>query len=171
MELAYSRLNHMIDFATRTELRIVTTFTFLLLISDRILYYLLLLFTGSVDLGTPFYFDLNIIDQLFLTVIIGPIFETVIFHFILIELLLYLFRRNQFCNYFVIIISALLFSASHYYSFDYLIIAFTGGVILSTAYIVAKFRNMLPFAIVFLIHVTYNLISLLYYGLKNGMLF
>lgn len=157
--------------ATNTALKIIFIFTLLLLVTEKITSELLVLIFGSINLGTLLYLDLSFYDQFFWTVIMGPLAETVIFHFIIMEVLLYLFRNVQYKDFWVIFISALIFGFSHFYSIDYVIITFFGGMILSTAYIVAKNRKMIPFVIVFFVHALYNFVSLLEYGYKNNLIF
>ncbi len=74
-------------------------------------------------------------------------------------------------NSLVILISAFFFGLSHHYSIEYIIITFVSGIILSSAYMVAKNRKMLPFVVVYFIHALFNLISLIEFGYKNELLF
>jgi len=154
-----------------TEIGIISVFTLLLFLIERLTVKIIVFFSGTINMGSPKYLNLSFIDQLFWTVIMGPIAETVIFHFILIEILIFIFRQKAMKNFFVVIISAFFFGLSHYYSIEYIIITFVSGLVLSTAYILAKNRNMLPFVVVYFIHALFNLISLMEFGYKNELLF
>lgn len=161
------KMSYLFTIVTSNEFKMVVTFTLLLIVVKRIIIGLIMFMFGSINMGNPFFWDLSLSEQFVLAVIIGPIIETLIFHFVLIELLLYLLKKTIYRNYFVIVISAFLFSMVHYYSFSYLILSFFVGIIFSSAYIVAVKRGMLPFAIVFLIHSFSNFLSFLYLVLRN----
>ncbi len=105
--------------------------------------------------------DLSFEKLIIVVVIIGPVLETIIFHFLLLELLLYIFSKNSYRFFIVVVISSLLFSLTHNFSAYYLITTFLGGIIYSTSYIIAKNKNMIPFFVVFLIHSISNLAAIL----------
>jgi uncharacterized protein len=155
------RIYNLITLTTRNAFMLILTFVLLLIISDRIITGVLSLI-GNLDMGSPFYFDIGLLEQFFLAVIFTPIVETIIFHFMLLELLLFLFKNAKYKEYWVVLISAIPFSLSHFYSTHYIIYSFFAGIILSTAYLVARKKEMLPFAVVFIIHACYNLISFTY---------
>lgn len=155
------------NFICANEIRLVASFVFLSVISDFLLIRLFILFFGPLDMGSPFFLEMDMYSQFIWTVVYGPIIETVIFHLILIELFLYIFKRSKYGNHFSVIITAILFSMTHYYSIHYIVITLFFGIILGTAYIIAKTRNMLPFLVVFFIHAIYNGISLIVFGLTN----
>lgn len=161
------KLSNLFSAATSNEIRMIVTFTLFLIVVKRIIIGFTILIFGSINMGDPFFWEISLFEQFVLAVIIGPIIETLIFHLILIEILLHLFRKAFYRYHFVIIISAALFSFMHYYSVSYLILSFFAGVVFSTAYIVAMKRGMLPFAIVFVIHSFSNLLSFLYLALRN----
>ncbi len=156
------------NFISANEIRLVSSFVVISVISNFLLVRLFILFFGALDMGSPFFLEMDMSAQFIWTVVYGPIIETVIFHLILIELFLYIFKSTKYGYLFSVMITAILFSMSHYYSLHYIVITFFLGIILGTAYIVAKTRDMLACLVVFLIHAIYNGISLILYGLTNN---
>ena len=94
--------------------------------------------------------------EFFIGVIIGPALETIIFHFILMELLLFIFQKSRSKYFLVILISSLIFAITHRLQIHFFIISFIGGIAFSSAYIIAKIKNMIPVVIVFFIHALAN---------------
>ena len=171
MNKAQIKIFNIYEWAINSEVKLILTFSFILILVERISVKLIIFFSGSINLGKPEYLDLGLTDQFFWTVLLVPAAESFIFHFILIEIFLYLFKMNRLKNYLAISFSALLFSLFHFYSIDYMIIAFFCGLILSSCYIVAKQRDMLAFIIVLIVHSFYNLISLAIYGFNTDMIY
>ncbi|MGF1587045.1 MAG: type II CAAX prenyl endopeptidase Rce1 family protein [Bacteroidales bacterium] len=165
------KFNRLFDKLTSTAIGIIFTFSLILLGTERLIAKLIFLINGSINNGAPFYLEMSLIDQFIWTVIMGPLFETIIFHFILMEILIHIFNKVAYGNWWVVSISAILFGSIHYYSIDYIIIAVIAGVVLSIAYIVAKKRNMIAFLVVFAIHAIHNFISWSLYGYKAGLIF
>lgn len=155
------KIYNMFALLTRNAFLFILTFVLLLIISDIIITGVLFLI-GKLDAGVQFFHDLDLIEQIFWGVIFGPIVETIIFHFLLLELLLHMFKKTKHKEYWVILISAIPFSLIHYYSIQYKIYSFFAGIIFSSAYITARKKNMLPVAVVFMIHALYNLIAFSY---------
>jgi len=99
-----------------------------------------------------------------IVVILGPLIETLLFQFLLIELVILLFksikiRGGQFIG---VLVSSFLFAAAHPYSFIYLLSAFLSGVIYGFFYIISKNRKGLNgFLVVYIVHSFYNLIVFL----------
>ncbi|MGF1587044.1 MAG: type II CAAX prenyl endopeptidase Rce1 family protein [Bacteroidales bacterium] len=166
--LYYNKIKNynIITSITRNPFLLILTFILLLVISNTIITGVLFLI-GQLDAGPQFYHELNFAEQIFWGVVFGPIVETIIFHFLLMELLLFIFKKTKNQEYWVVLISAIIFSLIHYYSIQYRIYSFFAGIIFSSAYLVARKNKMLPFAVVFIIHSVYNLISFSYiYFLK-----
>jgi len=86
----------------------------------------------------------------------APLLETLIFQYFLIE---YVFV-NKLKKY-AIVLSALSFGLTHYYSIYYIILSFFAGLVLSYTYVFAKNKNLKPspFFIVFIVHLICNLLS------------
>lgn len=98
----------------------------------------------------------NMAERIIIMGIIGPAIETIIFHFLLMELLLFIFIKSTNRYLFVIIISSLIFAITHDLQIHSLISAFIGGILLSSSYIIAKVKNMIPVLVVFFIHALAN---------------
>lgn len=92
-------------------------------------------------------------------VIIGPIFETLVFNSFLNEVLIKIIPKKIV----VIIISSLAFSLMHDYSYIYMISTFLAGLILNTFYF--HLRNeygiWIAFLVTLMLHVNHNLIGIL----------
>jgi uncharacterized protein len=117
--------------------------------------------TGTGDISNEFISNMGFEEQIIIAVIIGPALETIIFHFLLLELLLYVFKNWNYRYLFAVIISAVIFSLTHNWEVHYLIFSLIGGLIFSTSYIIAKVKNMIPVVVVFSIHAISNLMSTL----------
>lgn len=93
-----------------------------------------------------------------LVVIIGPLFETLLFQEICISAIRALMHRPKHNLYLSVIISASLFSITHTYSVYYILYSFVSGLIFALAYYVAIYRRQSAFFTIFLIHSIWNLI-------------
>jgi len=96
----------------------------------------------------------------FLTVVFSPIVETLIFQFIVIEVVLYVFNKFKWKNSILISIgiSGLAFGLSHSYNIYYIIVTFIIGVLYAFYYVVAKnIRSLNPFWTVTFLHTLSNL--------------
>lgn len=102
----------------------------------------------------------NKVIVFFVSIVIAPIFETAIFFSLLFYLCIY-FRKNahikQYIFYIYILLSALLFSLNHSFSWFYIIITFISGIMYATIYYKAYAKRYSPFKGVVLIHSLYNL--------------
>lgn len=89
-----------------------------------------------------------------LSVIIGPIIESFLFQYLIIEIL-YIFKIIKV--EIILIISALAFSLSHYYNFIYILITFISGLIYASYYIYLKIeKKKFPFLYILALHSLYN---------------
>jgi uncharacterized protein len=97
----------------------------------------------------------GIVGRLILGSIIAPIFETALFQ----ALPIYLLRGKFGVSWPVVLIaSAGLFGASHWYSAAYIIFAFLIGMILAYGYAVRRSDGGRPFILITVVH-----------GLRNGV--
>jgi len=87
-------------------------------------------------------------------VIIAPLVETLIFQILLIEFL-YLTKIGKRK---IVILSAIIFSITHYYSIGYIFYAFSMGVIFSYSYIIRE-NTVNAFLTVYAIHVLRNTVA------------
>lgn len=95
--------------------------------------------------------------HLLYTGIIGPLLETFIFQYAVINVL-QRFRAN---NIIIIILSAGLFGIWHWYSIAYVLYAFIAGLIYSACFILFQQRKNKAFPWVFILHSSYNIYALL----------
>jgi Type II CAAX prenyl endopeptidase Rce1-like len=102
--------------------------------------------------------------NLFLGLIIAPIFETLICQYIPF-LIFQSFTKN---NLFPVIFSALFFGVSHSYSLLYIVFGTMAGFILANAYVASQKRLENAFMNVALIHFTSNFIEFTYVWIKNN---
>tara|TARA_B110000114_G_scaffold22039_1_gene21000 strand:+ start:1245 stop:1751 length:507 start_codon:yes stop_codon:yes gene_type:complete len=101
-------------------------------------------------------FDENMsLTEIFIfTVIIGPIIETFLFQYLIIEVLFF-FKRIKINT--IIIISSLSFSLTHYYNFIYILVTFLSGIIYASYYLYLKEeKQRFPFLYICLFHSLYN---------------
>lgn len=96
--------------------------------------------------------------QIIVASIIGPLLETFIFQYGIIEILSSnkIFKEKKII---IAIISSLLFGISHSYSYLYMFYAFIIGLFLAYSYFVYKKKGFSAFWIVFIIHCLRNTIS------------
>jgi len=98
---------------------------------------------------------------LFYKVILGPFVETLFFQFIIIEIILWIFRKHK--ELISIILSGLIFGFVHYFNTQnilYTFFAIIAGLIFSTIYTMSKLRkDTNPLLLVFTIHLSINLFA------------
>lgn len=101
----------------------------------------------TFEKGTP-------LKEIFLlSVIIGPLLETLIFQYLTIEILSFFKLKKSF----IILISSLFFSLIHYYNFIYIIATLPAGIIYATYYMYLKEKKIkTPFLYIFGLHTLYN---------------
>ncbi|PJA05488.1 MAG: hypothetical protein COX71_06430 [Flavobacteriales bacterium CG_4_10_14_0_2_um_filter_35_18] len=97
----------------------------------------------------------------FLTVIIAPLLETLIYQLTIIEIVFKI--KIKQANLIAILSSSFLFCLSHTYSIYYIFATFGLGAIFTTIYVVAKKREDInPFWFVVFIHFLNNLIAFVF---------
>jgi len=133
------------------------------------LFYSLLIIDNIYNLSISYiinYFDSSLTETLefsdfslneifFLTVIIAPLFETLIFQFLIIELLYFFKVKNNS----IIIISTVLFAISHNYNIVYILAIIFPGLMYATYYLYLKINKKNGFILIFSLHAFSNLIS------------
>lgn len=116
----------------------------------------LLGFNGDVG-GPKAITKLTIIPLIIVTSIIVPIIETFIFQFGIIRIL-EKFEITKNKPVFMILISAIVFSLNHTYSYAYILDTFLVGVLLAYSFLIYANKNKNPFLVVCVIHSVRNLI-------------
>lgn len=110
---------------------------------------------------------------LLLTLIVGPLIETLIFQFLLIKGFYLMIENQPFnkTNYKVkilllsILISSLIFGILHFYSLYYVIIMSILGFVFGLIFYFSTIRNWYSFFLIFILHSLYNLTVLLLEGI------
>lgn len=98
-------------------------------------------------------------DKFTLAVIAAPIFETLIFQFLIIEVICYFLPERKLL---ALIVSSLLFAFSHAYSNAYILFALVPGLVLGMLYLTFRNRDNSPIMVVCLAHALINLYALLH---------
>lgn len=104
----------------------------------------------------------NLTQEFFISVLIGPIFETFVFQYsvyYLVRYLLGLIQNQKSLKYFneiYVVISGLLFAVSHSYSAYYILIMIVPGFLLAYFYVFSLDQYNRAFLYTFLIHLLHN---------------
>lgn len=101
---------------------------------------------------------LNTQEEFVLVVIIAPLFETLIFQYLIID-----FFSKKMQLKFACFISALTFALQHTYNLFYFVFALFMGIILAFLYVIGHKKNK-GFVLVLITHFLYNLIV---FAIKN----
>lgn len=96
----------------------------------------------------------TVVFEFFTAVIVAPLVETLIFQFLVIEFL-YLTKIGKRK---IVVLSAIIFSLTHYYSIGYILYAFSMGVIFSYSYVIRKNATQ-AFLTVYAIHLLRNVLA------------
>ena len=100
------------------------------------------------------------LGQFFLSVALGPLFETFVFQFSIIQIVRLLIKKAKWAMLISVPLSALLFSLNHYYFPAYMVATFLTGLIYAFAYYIARYRRDLPaFLVVAILHSFWNLFA------------
>jgi len=104
----------------------------------------------------------NIIITFLFVVVWGPIFETVIFQFILINLIKTFTQNTKYTMFLSIVIPSIVFGSSHPYNIYYFAFGTIIGLVYSSTYYISQFfRKENGFIIVLLLHSSNNLLAFL----------
>lgn len=108
--------------------------------------------------ATP-YNDLPLGRDFLLTVVFGPIFETILFQFLVIEAA-YHFKLKTI---YAVLISAGLFGITHHYNLVYILVTFISGLLYAVSYVYIRQRYQVSTAFVFVLglHSLYNATALI----------
>ncbi len=97
-----------------------------------------------------------------ITVVWGPIFETVVFQYLLINMVKAFTSDTKYQAAFSVLIPSVIFGLTHYYNIYYFIFAIFIGIIYSSTYYISQFlRKENGFIIVLLLHSLNNLLAFL----------
>lgn len=142
------------------RLRLVHLFTLILLV--KIIFSVTTsLIATAIDpalTATP-YNDLPLGRDFLLTVVFGPIFETILFQFLVIEAA-YHFKLKTI---YAVLISAGLFGIMHHYNLIYILVTFISGLLYAISYVYIRQRYQVSTAFVFVlgVHMLYNAAALI----------
>ncbi|MGH4138859.1 CPBP family glutamic-type intramembrane protease [Clostridium sp.] len=108
--------------------------------------------------------ETSLLSTIIVASIVGPIAETFIFQYGIIEILssINIFKQK---NIIIAIISALIFGFSHSYSYLYVFYGFIVGLILAYSYLTYKKKSFSTFWVVFWIHCIRNTISTILFSI------
>ncbi len=134
------------------------------------LYVLAILIIQKLIVLMPFSVNLALPDEIknlqnekisffILVIIVGPLFETTIFQFLIIKIshkLLVKLKANSMVI--PIFLSAIFFGLSHCYNLNYMILAFFIGLIFASAFVISLKRRENAIILVFAIHAMINLV-------------
>jgi uncharacterized protein len=96
------------------------------------------------------------LEAFVLAIVIAPIFETLIFQHAVIKLII---KKSSNAKLLSCFVSAILFAASHYYSWAYVLKTFISGFLFSSLYLITMYKKQNPILVVLLAHAGYNLIG------------
>lgn len=100
----------------------------------------------------------SIIEGFFIAVLVAPFIETLLFQHLLIKFVL---EKKATATLASCIISAILFSIGHYYSWQYILKTFLSGLLFASLYLIINNKRQNPLLIVFIAHAIYNGIGLI----------
>jgi membrane protease YdiL (CAAX protease family) len=108
----------------------------------------------------------SIKEELFFVVIAGPIVETFLCQYFLINLIIsltrFLFKKESISL--AIFISALIFGLGHQYNYMYMALTFISGLLYGTFFVIIKYRKQDAFTCTTIVHSLYNLFA---FGMKH----
>ena len=120
------------------------------------------LIIGEEAFEVDFLIGQSLVDIFFITVIFAPIIETLIFQFLIIESILFLFKKLELSNslFASVIISGVFFGISHSYNIYYVLVTILLGLLLGIFYLIAKkHTSMNAFLTVCIVHSCSNLVG------------
>jgi membrane protease YdiL (CAAX protease family) len=118
-------------------------------------------FLPEPDMTGSFETDSIVLDLL-IAVMVAPLFETLLFQSLIIEIICKIIKRPRKNICIAVIASSLAFALNHTYSISYVIITFFIGIIFALTYYLGRYRKESAILLVFIIHAMYNLSSSLY---------
>jgi len=121
--------------------------------------YLVFHFIGSKSIFGDTFRAKSILYKIKLALLFGPLFETFIFQFLIIEFIFFLFKKAWLS----VIISGIIFGGAHYfnnYNITYTLLAIIAGFIFASIYVLAKKRkDVSPFLLVWVSHLFVNAVG------------
>jgi membrane protease YdiL (CAAX protease family) len=101
----------------------------------------------------------NAVLMFFAIIILGPLFETMVFQAGIIRLSMFICSKIGSSSLIIpILISASLFAANHMYNITYLVLGFLVGLVFATSYVISMKRYKRPELIIFIIHASVNFV-------------
>ena len=140
-------------------------FVLIAIVGNLILSVLLSLIAGFLSeeaLDISFFKDQSLIVIFLISVVFAPIFETLVFQYVIIEGVYFLMKMNKKSFLIGIVLSSILFGLSHFYNWIYVFLATIQGISFALVYNVAKKRkDMSPFIITWVTHIFLNVFAFL----------
>jgi|GEM_PF-2509472 len=132
---------------------------------------ILILYTISIDIIVTLIFSTILfpnhnagpilaskIEGFFIAVLIGPFVETLLFQHMLIKFIL---KKRPTALLLSCLVSAILFSLTHYYSWQYILKTFISGLLFASLFLIISHKRQNALLIVFIAHAVYNGIGLI----------
>src|SRR5690606_6230597 len=102
----------------------------------------------------------GLLEIFLLSVIAGPLIETIIFQYVVIETSLKIIDKQM--NFILILVSELVFGIYHFYSFLYVSLAFILGIFFGCIYVLSKEKEGInEFILVTIVHANINFCAFL----------
>ncbi|WP_276358920.1 CPBP family intramembrane glutamic endopeptidase [Daejeonella sp. H1SJ63] len=100
----------------------------------------------------------SVLEEFIVVVVVAPVFETVVFQYFMITLMLFLAQRffKRDLAAFAIILPAICFGFSHTYNNLYVLNTFLAALMINYFYILVKSRNQNAFILTVILHALYN---------------
>ncbi len=134
---------------------VMTILSFVFILPFLPVLYALEAFLGPMS--GPSIMEKTLLHQIITLVLLAPLFETLIFQTVPI---LFLKSHSRLKPWVIILVSSLLFGATHSYSFAYIFFAFLVGLVLAYSYLIYLEKNVSAFWVVTAIHSLRNMFSL-----------
>ena len=104
----------------------------------------------------PFFKSISLFEVFLISVIFGPLIETFIYQFLIIEIL----SKFKVNTNIIIGISTIIFALSHNYNIIYILVIIFPGVLYASYYIYLKVeKKHSPFLMIFVLHALSNLVA------------
>ena len=104
----------------------------------------------------------GIIIEVLLVIFLYPLFETLVFQMLIIEVIRKIINRPKKNICLALLLSSAAFALNHTYSLYYMAFTFLVGLVLALAYYLGRYRRENALLLTFLIHSLYNLYAVLY---------
>jgi len=99
----------------------------------------------------------NFTEQILLLIVVAPLVETLLFQYSIIDYITTTFKSQSLA----ILLSAIAFGLTHYYSQGYIVATFFSGILFAFMFLVFRAKNKSGILCIMAAHALYNLLILL----------